>query len=361
VWRDTLWQALPSYGLPEKLVRLLKGLYKDTKACVRIEDNYTEWFDVASGLRQGCNFSTTGFNIVFDQIMRIVEEKQRDVGIRVDDGENIADLEYADDAALLAVMLTSLASILQQLAEESGKFGMKINVPKTKWMKVCKSKEEITEQLFFQGETIERVDDFKYLGSQISSYGNQDMDVEARLQKATTAFKRLYRGIWKRRDITLKTKFRVYRALIEPIALYGAESWTLTAGVKNKLDVFDNECVRTILGIKWNDRINNEELRERSKQEPLSEKAASRIIRWAGHVWRMDDSRIARRIERWQPTGKRSRGKQKQRWKDAAIGEVRLRGAKGRNIEELAQDRSSWKRFHQKKERIADHGGTRIN
>ena len=65
VWRDTLWQALPSYGIPEKLVRLLKGLYKDTKDCVRIEDNYTEWFDVASGLRQGCNFSTTGFNIVF--------------------------------------------------------------------------------------------------------------------------------------------------------------------------------------------------------------------------------------------------------------------------------------------------------
>ena len=67
--------------------------------------------------------------------MRIVEEKQRDIGIKGDDGENIADLEYADDAAMLALMLTSLASILQQLAEESGKFGMKINVPKTKWMK----------------------------------------------------------------------------------------------------------------------------------------------------------------------------------------------------------------------------------
>jgi hypothetical protein len=212
---------------------------------------------------------------------------------------------------------------------------------------------------FFQGEMIERVDDFKYLGSQISSNGNQEIDVEARLQKATTAFKRLYRGIWKRRDITLKTKFRVYRALIEPIALYGAESWTLTAKVKSKLDVFDNECIRTILGIKWNDKISNEELRERSKQEPLSEKAASRIIRWAGHVWRMDDSRIARRIERWQPIGKRSRGKQKSRWKDVAIEEVKSRGAKGRNIEELAQDRSSWKCL--KKERIADYSEPRIN
>ena len=71
-----------------------------------------------------------------------------------------------------------------------------------------------------------------------------------------------------------------------------------------------------------NDRIRNERLRERSKQETLNEKAASRIIRWAGHVCRMDDSRIARRIERWQPSGKRSRGRQKSRWKDVAIEEV---------------------------------------
>ena len=117
-------------------------------------------------------------------------------------------------------------------------------------MKVCESEKNTTEQLFFQGEMIERVDDFKYLGSQISSNGNQEIDAEARLQKATTAFKRLYRGIWKRRDTTLKTKFRVYRALIEPIASYGTESWTLTTNVKSKLDFFDNECIRTFLSIK---------------------------------------------------------------------------------------------------------------
>ena len=124
--------------------------------------------------------------------MRAVEEKQKNTGIEVDDGEKIADLEYADDAALLALLLSSMASILQQMAEESSKFGMKINVPKTKWMRVTKSKEPTTEQLLFQGEIIERVDDFKYLVSQKSSDGNQNVDVEARIQKATTAFKRLY-------------------------------------------------------------------------------------------------------------------------------------------------------------------------
>ena len=50
------------------------------------------------------------------------------------------------------------------------------------------------------------------------------------------------------------------------------------------VDVFDRECIRTILGISWQEKVNNEELKEKSRQEPLSEKAASRIIRWAGHV-----------------------------------------------------------------------------
>jgi hypothetical protein len=110
--------------------------------------------------------------------MRIVEVKQRVAGIKVDDGlHNV----ITDDAILLALMLTSLVSILQQLAEESGKFRMKINVSNTKWMKVCKSEENTTEQLFFQGEMIERVDDFKYLGSQISCNRKQNIDVEARL------------------------------------------------------------------------------------------------------------------------------------------------------------------------------------
>ncbi len=76
--------------------------------------------------------------------------------------------------------------------------------------------------------------------------------------------------------------------------MYGAESWTLTAKVKSKLEVFDNECIRTILGIEWNDRIRNEELRGRSREEALSEKAASRIIRWASHVCRINYNRIAR-------------------------------------------------------------------
>ena len=77
--------------------------------------------------------------------MREVEEKHKDDGIRIAEEENLFDLEYADDAALIALTLTSLASILQDLSSEASKFGLKINVPKTKWMKIGKPKEGDSE------------------------------------------------------------------------------------------------------------------------------------------------------------------------------------------------------------------------
>jgi hypothetical protein len=75
----------------------------------------------------------------------------------------------------------------------------------------------------------------------------------------------------------------------------------------------------------------------------------------------MDDNRIARLIEKWEPIGKKTRGQQRQRWKDATIGEVRLRGAKGRNIQELAKDRELWKNFHRLQGRIAENSVERDN
>ena len=288
-----------NYGIPPKIERLIRALYKNTKACVRIDKIYSDWFNVESGLRQGCNFSTMGFNIGFDHIMRGVDTSQINNGIKIDDEPNVTDLEYADDAALLAITLANLASLLNEMAAEAKKLGMKINVPKTKWMKIAKvDKESDSEELTLENEVIEKVKIFKYLGSQITDDGDHEVDIDARIVKAKTAFKKLYRGIWKRRDVSLKTKFRVYSALVEPIVLYGAESWTLSAKVKQKLDVFDNDCLRTILGITWSDKIDNEKLREISGQASLSFKAASRIIRWAGHVWRMDSKRIAARIEK---------------------------------------------------------------
>ena len=148
-------------------------------------------------------------------------------------------------------------------------------------------------------QEVEEVNEFKYLGSILDNQNNTERDLDERVKKANQAFKQLWKGLWKRRDIRLKTKIRVYKALIEPIALYGAEAWTLSAKAKEKLDRFDRECMRTILGVKWHEKVLDDEMRTRTKTEPLSERAANRVIRWAGHVWRMNEDSLVRRVERW--------------------------------------------------------------
>ena len=107
---------------------------------------------------------------------------------------------------------------------------------------------------------------------------------------AGAVFSKLEKGLWRRRDNKLQTKLRVYNALVVPVALYGAESWTFSREIKNKMDVFEGRWLRRIIGVKWPNVMSNEELRQRTGQVKLSEEGISRAIRWAGHMWRMDES-----------------------------------------------------------------------
>jgi hypothetical protein len=76
-------------------------------------------------------------------------------------------------------------------------------------------------------------------------------------------FSKLKKGQWRHRDIKLQNKLRVYNALVVPVALYGAESWTFSKEIK-KIDVFEGRWLRRKIGVKWPNVIINEELRQRT-------------------------------------------------------------------------------------------------
>jgi hypothetical protein len=345
VWRDGLWAVLRRYGIPEKVVKLIEKLYEGTKACVRIEGETSEWFEVKTGVRQGCILSPCLFNIALDHILREVDGvNQGSVGLRMEE-EVVWDLEYADDTALLAVSLSGLIELLNAFGRESEKLGLNISVPKTKWMMIGEQR-ETNVKVEYKGQEVERVSSFTYLGSELEANGGCLKDVTRRIALAGVVFSKLTKGLWQRNDIRLKTKLRVYNAMVVPVALYGSESWTMSAVVKRRLDVFDGRCLRRILGIRWPRTVSNEELRKRTGQPEMSELGVSRMLRWAGHVWRMGSERLVRRAERWIPTGKRRVGKPRKRWKDMATEEARARGARGRNLEEVAQDRVKWRQLH---------------
>ena len=98
------------------------------------------------------------------------------------------------------------------------------------------------------GKQIEEVDEFRYLGSIVSKKGETDEDIQVRIGKARQAFAML-RPIWRSTALTTRTKLRFFGSNVKAVLLYGAETWRLTKELKQKLQVFINKCLRSILRI----------------------------------------------------------------------------------------------------------------
>ena len=136
-------------------------------------------------------------------------------------GRNINNLRYADDTTLMAEIEEELKSLLMKVKEESEKVGLKLNIQKTK---IMASGPISTWQI--NGETVETVSDFVFLGSKITADGDCSHEIKRCLLLERKVMANLD-SILKSRDITLSTKIRLVKAMVFPIVMYGCESWTV--------------------------------------------------------------------------------------------------------------------------------------
>ena len=136
-------------------------------------------------------------------------------------GENINNLRYADDTTLMAESKEELKSLLMKMKKESEKVGLKVNIQKTKIM----ASDPITSWQI-DGETVERVTDFMFLGYKITADGDCSHEIKRCLCLETKSLTDID-SILKSRDITLATKVRLVRALVFPVAMYGCEHWAI--------------------------------------------------------------------------------------------------------------------------------------
>ena len=140
-------------------------------------------------------------------------------GIKIP-GRNINNLRYADDATLMAESKEELKSLLMKVKKESEKVGLKLNIQKTKFT----ASGPITSWQI-DGETVETVADFIFLGSKITAGGDCSHEIKTGLLLGRKVMTNL--DILKSRDITLSTKIRLVKAMVFPVVMYGCESWTV--------------------------------------------------------------------------------------------------------------------------------------
>ena len=159
-------------------------------------------------------------NFYAQYIMRNAGLEEAQAGIKIA-GRNISNLRYADDTTLMAESEEELKSLLMKVKEESEKVGSRLNIHKTKIM--ASSPINSWE---IDGETVETVSDFIFLGSKITADDDCSHETKRNLllgRKVVTN----QDSILKNRNITLPTKVHLVKAMVFPVVMYGCESWTL--------------------------------------------------------------------------------------------------------------------------------------
>src|SRR5678815_4489030 len=187
-----------NYGIPEELVELLEDLYSKTVSAVRVDGELTEWFRVHVGVRQGCGLSPYLFNLILEAMM----DRYRNRGENKWNNSQqpkICRRHRSDGGKRKPTAGTND----QDIHESSKRFGLKINGEKTKTMTIGKEKEKINITL--EGEELEQVAEFVYLGGVITEDAESTRDIRKRIGLASAMFGKL-RKLWRSGNISIRTK-----------------------------------------------------------------------------------------------------------------------------------------------------------
>jgi len=168
-----LWAILACIGVPGKIIRLFKKLYGDSQSCLRINGKLSEWFNINSGVRQGCIAAPDLFNCVVDHLVLRVYAQTPAVSFG---NLHLSDLEYADDTILLSNDIEKLTAALSVYDRESRKVGLKVSGEKTKLMHVGEGPDPAS--LNIDGNAVEFADSFVYLGSTVTNNGDSKPEIE---------------------------------------------------------------------------------------------------------------------------------------------------------------------------------------
>ena len=283
-------------------------IYWHQEAAIKIYNELSPFTSIQRGVRQGCVLSPCLFNLYTEFIFR---ESNHLPGINIH-GQNLNNIRYADDTALLANDEKKLQDIVTVVKEESSKKGLDMNIKKTKTMIISRNPSGKKVNIKVDGQNLEQIDKMKYLGTLITEEIKTDIEIETRSNLAKSKFSEMSKLLSSKR-LKLKTKLKILNCYVFSIFTYGSEAWTLSKVLEDKIEATEMWCLRKMSNIQWRDRVTNEEvLRRLGTSRTLLDKIKKRKCRYYGHIKRKNNiltTAVEGRVE-----GKRPRGRPRNTW-----------------------------------------------
>ena len=379
--RELLWSVLAKFGVPPKLVRIIKALHRIQ---VKFSVSGAEAsIDSIIGVKQGDVLGPILFVLYMAALTISWKKRPGRVPCVYRTKEDFVltgrsfrakgtefefdDSEYADDAAFLFSSRSSLANDTPCLMKHCADWGMEVHAgdrnagtaSKTEVLFVAApgtlyedpatwDNTDLSDIELGDGRFIPVTAEFKYLGSMLNRNCRDELDVDVRLKAASAAFGALKRCVFSVKAITARAKRAVYVGLILAILLHGAESWCLTEDVYNRLRRFHAQSVRAMCRVtlkhSWEHKISTSALLSRLDLEPIDTYISRRQLRWAGHVARMPMYRLPRKMLSSWCYSKRPVGSPQMTYGRGLYKALKLYDIPKDSWSDLAQDRQLWRK-----------------
>ncbi|KAG6464168.1 hypothetical protein O3G_MSEX014327 [Manduca sexta] len=289
LYYEAIWTSLAQQGVDQTYIKLIRSIYSKCQAKVRLERTGTE-FPIQKGVRQGDPLSPKLFSAVLESVFRSLNWKERGVKI---DGEFLSHLRFADDVVIFAKSAPELENMVTELAAESLKVGLSMNMAKTKVL-TNSEHQNITIGL----NRLEYVEEYIYLGQLVSFVNSSKKEIQRRIALAWKKYWGL-KEIMKNNSINMHIKKKVYDMTILPCLPYGCQTWSLRKIDEEKLAISQRKMERSMLQLQLSDKVSNTIIRNKTKIADVRKRIRTLKWNWAGHICRLENNRWAKRITEW--------------------------------------------------------------
>ena len=305
----------------------------------------TEKFVTTQGVRQGGVLSPLLFVLFLNEVITECSEKSKKINVGYHRMRTvcISECVFADDIVVIANNEEALQHNIELWINALSLKGMSINTKKTKTMVISNTRKNINIKI--EGRQVEQVSNIRYLGTIIDEKGDYAGEINSRIASTTNLYHMMKNEFIGKREISVKTKTTVYKAIYLPTLLYGCESWVTTERLHQKLQAAEMKYLRRVAGFSLLDKIRNDTIRNKLEMESARTYLQRAQLRWWGHLNRLPRDRQVRRVWEARKPGKRRRGRPRREW-DGEVGEL-LKGKQmtWKEAAALTSNRTLWRKI----------------